>query len=60
MRKMTKIEVFKGKKDLWYFRLRASNGKIVAQSEGYTQRHNVKNGISAVEDVVLDGNIVYL
>ena len=57
---MTRIEVFKGKKGLWYFRLVARNGKIVAQSEGYTQRCDAVRSIKGpVEEIVLDMNIIY-
>lgn len=34
---MTRIEVFPAA-DGWRFRVRASNGQITAQSEGYTRR----------------------
>ena len=46
-----KVEIFKTRKQLFlrvptfrerfYFRLVGDNGEIVAQSEGYTQKHNV-------------------
>jgi uncharacterized protein YegP (UPF0339 family) len=46
-----KIEVFKTRKQLFlrvptfqtrfYFRIVGDNGETIAQSEGYTQRHNV-------------------
>jgi len=45
-----KIELFKTRRQLllrvptfkvrWYFRILGDNGEIIAQSEGYTQRHN--------------------
>lgn len=40
-----KIEIFKGKKQQWYFRLVAGNGKIVAQSEGYQSRFSVRMAV---------------
>ena len=43
-----KFELFKGKNLQWYFRLKSSNGQIVAQSEGYTRRGNALKGIAAV------------
>ena len=47
-----KIEIFKGRNKLFYFRLRASNRKVVAQSEGYSSKRNALKGISAVDDVM--------
>lgn len=55
-----KIEVFQRKRlllpPLYYFRIRADNGKVVAQSEGYSRRidcvgtvHSVRNGIPRAE-----------
>jgi len=45
-----KIELFKTRKQLllrvptfkvrWYFRILGDNGEVIAQSEGYTQRHS--------------------
>lgn len=43
-----KIEMFLGKDGQWYFCVRASNGKIVCQSEGYTRRHDCLRGIGAL------------
>jgi len=39
-----KIEVFRGKDGQWYFRVKAGNGQIVAQSEGYTRKYDAKKG----------------
>ena len=40
---MLKFEVFKGRgKHPWYWRARASNGQITAQSEGYVSKRNAK------------------
>lgn len=40
------IEIFSRKRllqrPLWYFRVRAHNGQIVAQSEGYSRRIDAK------------------
>jgi hypothetical protein len=33
----------------WYFHLRAPNGEIVAQSQGYVSKDNCINGIKAVK-----------
>lgn len=35
-----KLNLFKGNDGLWYARIRAANGEIVATSEGYTRKFN--------------------
>ena len=42
------FEVFKDKAGQWRFRLKAKNGRILCQSEGYTRKENCLNGITAV------------
>ena len=44
-----KFEVFGGKDGYCYFHLRAANGKIVCQSEGYTRERNALKGIAAIK-----------
>ena len=44
-----KFEVFGGKDGFVYFHLRAANGKIVCQSEGYTRERNALKGIAAIK-----------
>lgn len=44
-----KFEIFKNRKGQYCFRLIASNGKIVCQSESYTRLLNCKNGIKSVK-----------
>jgi len=48
MKRHGRIEEFKGKRGQWYFRVRAANGKIVAQSEGYKTRHGMRRGVAAM------------
>ena len=43
-----KFEVFKGLDSKWYFHLRAGNGEIVLQSQGYTTKAGATNGTSSV------------
>lgn len=43
-----KFELFKGRGKKWFFRLKATNGKIIAQSEGYNKRGSALNGIQSV------------
>ena len=47
--KMSKFEVYKGKSD-WRWRLRANNGKIVAQGEGFISKRNAMNSVEVVAD----------
>ncbi len=46
-----KFEVFKGKNRQWYFRLKARNGKIISQSEGYKTLRGALIGIRTVKKV---------
>ena len=47
--KMSKFEVYKGKSD-WRWRLRANNGKIVAQGEGFISKQNAMNSVEVVTE----------
>lgn len=47
------FEVFKGKDDQYYWRLKAANGEIVAQSEGYNTEDDARWGTEAVRNAVL-------
>lgn len=44
----TSVEVFKDSKGQWRFRLKAANGEIIAQSEGYTRRYTAHQGAKRV------------
>lgn len=52
-----KINIFKSKGQ-WYFNIKSANGKIVAQSEGYTRKHNALKTISAMKAAVASAEIV--
>lgn len=43
-----KFEIFLGKNNEFYFRLKAGNGQIILGSEGYTTKANCQNGIASV------------
>jgi uncharacterized protein YegP (UPF0339 family) len=50
MERILKIEVFKGSDHLWYWRLRASNGRVVADSaEAYLSKGNVLRAVKNVQ-----------
>lgn len=57
---MEKFEIFNGEDGQFYFRLKAPNGEVVAVSEGYTQKHNAKNGIEAIKQYASKAKIVDL
>ena len=45
-----KYEIFEGKDGLWYWRLRARNGRIIADgAQGYRRRRGCLYGISLVK-----------
>lgn len=48
--KNPKYQIFNGKDNQFYFRLRAGNGEIILGSEGYTSKQNCKNGIESVRN----------
>jgi uncharacterized protein YegP (UPF0339 family) len=43
-----KFEVYKSKGQ-WYFRLKASNGEIIADSEGYKTKQGALKGVASVQ-----------
>ncbi|WP_392551506.1 YegP family protein [Orbus wheelerorum] len=46
----SKFEIFKSpKNNQFYFHLKASNGQIILQSEGYTTKSNCSNGVQSVK-----------
>ncbi len=47
------FNIFKGRDGYFYWHLRADNGEIIAQSEGYTSEQSARNGAEAVVRVVL-------
>ena len=49
MKKMSKFEVYKGKSD-WRWRLKANNGKIVAQGEGFISKQNAMNSVEVATE----------
>lgn len=42
------FELFKGKNGDWYFHLKASNGKLIAQSEGYKTKEAGRRTIKSI------------
>jgi len=46
---MGKFEVYKGKGGEYRFRLKATNGQIIATGEGYSSKAACMNGIESVQ-----------
>ncbi len=56
--KNPKFEIYKDKAGEFRFRLKASNGQIIAASEGYVKKDSCKNGIESVKKNAPDAPIV--
>ena len=56
--KHPKFEVYTDKADEFRFRLKATNGQVIAQSEGYKALASCKNGIESVKKNAVDAEIV--
>jgi hypothetical protein len=53
-----KFEIYKDAKGEYRFNLKASNGQIIAYSEGYTSKDGCLNGIESVKKNAPDAEIV--
>jgi len=56
--KNPKFEIYKDKAGEFRFRLKATNGQIIAVGEGYTTLANCKNGVESVQKNAVDAEIV--
>ncbi|MBQ9832526.1 MAG: YegP family protein [Clostridia bacterium] len=56
--KHPKFEVYTDKAGEFRFRLKATNGQVIAQSEGYKALASCKNGIESVKKNAVDAEIV--
>ena len=56
--KHPKFEVYADKKGEFRFRLKATNGEIIATSEGYKSKPSCLNGIESVKKNVVDAPVV--
>jgi len=52
---MSKFEIFKGKNEEFYFRLKAGNGQNILRSEGYKTKAACENGVASVKTNAADG-----
>ena len=56
--KHPKFEMYTDKAGEFRFRLKATNGQIIAVSEGYTSKAGCENGIESVKKNAVDAEIV--
>ena len=56
--KNPKFEIYKDKAGEFRFRLKATNGQVIAVSEGYTTMNSCENGIDSVKKNAVDSPIV--
>ena len=56
--KNPKFEIYKDKAGEFRFRLKATNGQIIAVGEGYTAMDGCKNGIESVKKNAPDAEVV--
>ena len=54
-----RFEVFKDRKGKWRFRLRATNGRVIASSEVYASKRNAILGIRSIQECAPDAIILY-
>lgn len=52
------VEIFRDRKKQFRFSLKSRNGRIIAQSEGYTRKQSIKNLIGTIENAIMDGRKV--
>ena len=56
--KNPKFEVYNDKAGEFRFRLKATNGQVIAASEGYVKKDSCKNGIESVKKNAADAPVV--
>jgi uncharacterized protein YegP (UPF0339 family) len=56
--KCPKFEVYTDKAGEYRFRLKATNGQVIAVSEGYTSESGCLNGVESVKKNAADAEIV--
>ena len=56
--KHPKFEVYEDKGGEFRFRLKATNGQVIATSEGYKAKASCLNGIESVKKNAVDANVV--
>jgi uncharacterized protein YegP (UPF0339 family) len=51
-RQLLPVSYRQGKDGKWYFNVRAANGEIVAQSEGYEKLESAQHGVRVLRDLL--------
>jgi uncharacterized protein YegP (UPF0339 family) len=54
---MGKFTLFTGQDSHFYFNLKASNGEIICQSQGYVSKEGAENGIASVRRNAPDAEV---
>lgn len=54
---MSKFEIFEDARGEWRFNLKASNGEVIATSEGYSSKQACLSGIEAVKRAAVEALI---
>lgn len=52
------FELYQDKAEKWRFRLKASNGQVIASGQGYESKRAAKNGIASVQKNAPDAPVV--
>ena len=55
-----KFEVYQDKRGEFRFRLKASNGQVIATGEGYSSKAGCLNGIESIKKNALEAEVVIL
>lgn len=55
-----RFKIFKGVNGQYYFRLRAPNGQIICQCEGYKNKSDCEYAISKIKEYAHKASVVYL
>lgn len=58
VQKHPKFEVYQDKADEFRFRLKATNGQIIATGEGYTKKESCFNGIESIKKNAPDAEVI--
>ncbi len=53
-----KFEVYKDKSDKYRFRLKASNGQVIASGQGYASKESCMKGIESVKKNAAESPVV--
>lgn len=57
-RRKAKFHVFQGKDRKWYFHLKALNGEIILNSEGYEAKQGAQETITVIKMLAYDAKVV--